>query len=419
MTIRVLNANYRLGTPAAAAALAKYANSQSGIESYRIEALRMLGAWEKVPGRDRITGDWHPVPPRDAKIARDAAAPVLPQILRTAPDAVRVVAAGLLTQMGVGDAPLLAELAGDTKLGGELRSAALAALAESGDARLAASVDTAMKDPDERVRAAGVRALGKLPGGAVRLGVVLDTGSVREQQAALATLATLPGDEADKLIVGRLDRMLAGDSIPRPVAKEVRLDVLDAAAARKSPSVAAKLEQYTTTGDQSHPLAPYRDTLFGGDAKAGEKIFRERSDVSCIRCHSIKKKGGNAGPDLVGLAKRVDRPYMLESIVIPGKVISPGYETVAIRMKDGTGYAGILKKEDATSIQIDDPGKSTVTLDKSQIKTRRGGMSSMPENIAATLSKQDVRNLVEFLASLTEEPEPKEKKKRDGHEAGN
>ena len=56
---------------------------------------------------------------------------MLPDILRTAPDAVRVVAAGLLTKMGVGDPALLSELAADTKLGHELRAAALAALAES------------------------------------------------------------------------------------------------------------------------------------------------------------------------------------------------------------------------------------------------------------------------------------------------
>jgi quinoprotein glucose dehydrogenase len=425
MTMRVLNANYRLGTPEAAVALASYANRTSGIESYRIEALRMLGEWEKVPGRDRVTGNWHPLPPRDPRIAKDAAAPVLPKVLRNAPDAVRVMAAGLLTKMGVGEPALLAELSADHKLGGELRSAAVGVLAETGDPRLAATVDMAMKDPDELVRAAGVRALGKLPDGVTRLGKVLDTGSPREQQAALVTLAALPGDDADRLIMGCLDRMIAGDRAAKPLAKEVRLDVLEAAGARKSPGVATKLELYSNSLDQSDPLAAYRDTLFGGNVKAGEKIFRERTDVQCIRCHSIKRKGGNAGPDLAGIGKRQQRTYLLESIVLPTKAIAPGFESVAVRMKDGTTYSGVLKKEDEDSIQVDNPGKATVTLDKSQIKSRRGGMSSMPDNLVQTLSKQDVRNLVEFLAGLTEDPPPprnpattREGRKREGHEVG-
>ena len=36
----------------------------------------------------------------------------------------------------------------------------------------------------------------------------------------------------------------------------------------------------------------------------------------------------------------------------------------------------------------------------------------MPDNIKDTLSKQDVRNLVEFLASLTAEPAPDDSDKR-------
>ena len=36
----------------------------------------------------------------------------------------------------------------------------------------------------------------------------------------------------------------------------------------------------------------------------------------------------------------------------------------------------------------------------------------MPDNIKDTLSKQDVRNLVEFLASLTADPKPDDSDKR-------
>lgn len=400
---RVLNANQRAGTADAAAALAEFARRADGKETLRVEALRMLGAWGEPIGRDRITGVWRPVRARDPAVARAAVAPVLPEIMRTAPDAVRIAAAEVATKIGVDDPGLLSELALNRELGGEVRAAAVAALAGrdgAADERLVKVVDAALEDPNESVRAAGVRAAGKLPDAVKRLAAALDAPSVREQQAALATLATLPGDEVDKLIIERIDRMLAGDSLDQPVPKEVHLDVLDAAAARKDPAVARKLDQYLTNGDQSHPLAAWRETLFGGDAAAGERIFRERADVSCLRCHSIRGEGGNAGPDLAGLASRQTREYVLESIVLPNKVITPGFETVSIRLRDGTIHAGLVKADTEQQLQLDIPDKGIVTFDKSRIRQRKGGLSSMPDNIAQTLSKRDMRNLIEYLATL-------------------
>lgn len=405
---RVLNANQRAGTTQAAAALAEFARGGGegggGKETFRVEALRMLGAWGEPIGRDRITGVWRPLPARDAAIARDAVAPVLRIIMRTAPDSVRVAAAGVVTKIGIDDPALLSELALNAELGGEVRAAALGALAGregKPDAGFVKVVDAAMQDPNESVRAAGVRAAGRLPDAVKRLGAVLDSGSPREQQVAVATLATVKdAGGAEKLLGGLLDQLIAGESAQRPVAPEVRLDVLDAAAARQSPVLAKKLERYESKRDADDVLAAWRETLAGGDAKAGEQIFRERADVSCLRCHSVGGEGGNAGPDLAGLASRQTREYILESIVAPNKVISPGFETVTVRLRNGTILAGLVKADTDKQLQLDVPDKGIVTIDKAKIRQRKGGMSGMPDNIAQTLTKQDVRNLVEYLATL-------------------
>jgi quinoprotein glucose dehydrogenase len=420
---RAMNANYRAGTPQGAAALAQFADGPAK-DMFRVEALHMLAAWDKVPGRDRVVGNWRPLPAgtaRDQKIASDAAGPVMPDILRTAPDEVRTVAAGLVTRLGVKDAPLLAELAGDRKLSPAVRAAALGALAETGDASLAAAVDDAMKDSSERVRAAGVRALAKLPDPVKRLGAILEpadgasSASIPEQQAAIESLASIPGEDADRIIADLLTRMTAGGSESGHVPAGVRLDVLEAAAARKSASVAEPLAKYEKTRDANDPLSAWRESLEGGDVAAGEKIFKERLDVSCMRCHSVNKKGGKAGPDLAGVGVRLDRQHILESIIQPSKVIAAGFETVTVRLKDGTTYVGLVKDEDANTLHLVDPGKSDKRIDKTKIKARRGGASSMPENISATLSKRDVRNLVAYLSSLDK---PVKEKKKGGTEAG-
>jgi quinoprotein glucose dehydrogenase len=89
---RAINAHYRLGGADNATALAAFAARSDVPPATRVEAIRMLAAWEKPSGRDRVTGLWRPVPPRDAGPAKAALAGVLDGLLKEAPDAVRIAA---------------------------------------------------------------------------------------------------------------------------------------------------------------------------------------------------------------------------------------------------------------------------------------------------------------------------------------
>jgi quinoprotein glucose dehydrogenase len=61
---RVINANFRLGDPQNAAALARFAAQPDALEAARFEALQQLGHWEKPSARDQITGLYRPLPAR-------------------------------------------------------------------------------------------------------------------------------------------------------------------------------------------------------------------------------------------------------------------------------------------------------------------------------------------------------------------
>src|SRR5205823_791817 len=69
---RALNTNFRLGKAEHAERVAQFAASPRAPAKLRIEAVAMLGDWAKPSGRDRILGDWRPLPERDPKIAIDA-----------------------------------------------------------------------------------------------------------------------------------------------------------------------------------------------------------------------------------------------------------------------------------------------------------------------------------------------------------
>ena len=141
------------------------------------------------------------------------------------------------------------------------------------------------------------------------------------------------------------------------------------------------------------------EALAGGDAELGKKIFFERQDVQCLRCHKVNDIGGVVGPDLTGVGKRLTRAELLESILLPNNRISKGFESLVIKMLDGSTHVGLLRSEDAENVIIDSPEDGLLKVPKAEIADLNLGLSSMPPEIATALNKQDLRNLVEFLAS--------------------
>jgi quinoprotein glucose dehydrogenase len=398
---RVINANFRVGKEENASALAAYATQSGATETVRGEALHALETWAKPYPRDRVTGFWRPLAERDGATAARALAPVLDQILDTAPDTVRVAAIQAAQKVLLtNSAASLLELASNTNAAAKVRIAALQTLGEFHDSRLREAADMATADRNEDVRREGNTLLAQInPDDAVSaLASVLESGTLREKQGALATLADLKGDATDNLLAAWLDRLIAGHA-----GREIQFDLLQAASKRNSAVVNNKLERYESSRPANDEFAGFRETLYGGDAEVGRKIFMERADASCVRCHKINGKGGDVGPDLAAISTRHDREYILESILFPNKQIAPGYESLIVQMNDGKSYAGIVRgqtDQELSLLTAEETEYVLVKLKKSEIKREVKGLSAMPEGLSKVLAKQDIRNLVEFMATL-------------------
>jgi quinoprotein glucose dehydrogenase len=223
---------------------------------------------------------------------------------------------------------------------------------------------------------------------------VLDKGTVGEKQIAFAALGNLPGLAADAMFIPWLDRLQTGKLDPA-----LQLDLIEAATKRNDSGIKAALARYESSRPKEDDLAKYRETLHGGDAAAGRKIFFERPDVQCMRCHKINGEGGEVGPDLSHVGGKNPREYILESILYPNKKIAPGFESVLVKLKDGSAHAGIVKSETDSTLEINSPEDGLVKIDKSQIESRTPGLSPMPAEIGSMLSRRDLRDLIEFLAN--------------------
>jgi quinoprotein glucose dehydrogenase len=418
---RALSTGYKLGTPDAAARVAKFAARTGEPDHTRVFALKLLADWANPPRRDPVTGLVHDLPKRPADVAANAlkAAGVA---LFTGSDAVRREAAQTVAKLGVKEfgAPLIA-LVKDPKAPVGTRAEALVALDALKDPAVKELVAFARASDQPALRAAGRAAWAKTsPADALKEVEALlndETAPLVEKQGAFAILAAVRQPEfvSDRILMQWVDAVLKGTVPP-----ELVLDVLEAAEARAKPPdrrrpgqsgvFRVKVDRYRAVqakkvdGDTGDKLAPWADTLAGGDAARGRELFLNNSAVYCQRCHKLDNQGGDVGPPLNGIAAEPgkDRRYLLESVVLPSAQIAKGYETVVLQLADGRTVSGVLKSDTKKELRLMTADAKELVVPADDIESRRTGPSAMPDDLHKKLTRRELRDVVEFLAGLKE-----------------
>jgi quinoprotein glucose dehydrogenase len=146
-------------------------------------------------------------------------------------------------------------------------------------------------------------------------------------------------------------------------------------------------------------LDQYAGTLVGGNVNDGRGYFFWNSTGQCVRCHAIKDEGGKVGPSLTTIGKTLSRQQILEAIVDPSARLSPGFGTVKISLTDGSEATGILMEETEKKLILKTSDAEPLEIETTRIAKRQNFPSGMPP-MGAAMSKTEIRNLVEFLASM-------------------
>ncbi|WP_234824018.1 PVC-type heme-binding CxxCH protein [Bremerella cremea] len=400
---RVLNANFRLGEAENAEALARFATRSDMPEAMRLEALEMLANWKEPGELDRVLNFYRPLDKRDEAVAKTALAQSLSKLLTT-DEMVRNRAAKLAAEMGIKEvAPVLIGLAGDAKQPSQTRADALVALANVAPDQVLPLVKEALQSETPLLRATARDQLAKLtPAEAAQaLAAGVEADSTIERQHALATLASLKPEGAQAIVGKAMEKLLAGE-----LAEDSQLDTIEAATAFKdSPEIASLLEKYRLSLDPADPLAEYRVALQGGDFERGKKVFFEKTEVSCVRCHRAMGTGGRVGPELDALSETKSREYLMEAVVLPNAKIAEGFESILVLTVDGQTYSGVIKEETDDAISLVDADGKLITIPQDDIEGRKSAKSPMPDDIFKHLSKSELRDLVEFLSNLKADPQ--------------
>lgn len=398
---RILNANFRLGGPAAATTIASVAGDPRQPPAMRIEAVEMLDTWAEPGELDRVMNRYAPLDSRPQDDAAEAFGKHLGQIFVGSDKQVSAAIAAAVALDLKNVSHSLVALAHDGGRDAAVRSGALAAVVKLDGEQALELVNELLKDPQPEVRSQALDSLASLaPSTAVpELSRAVGSESSIERQRAWDTLARIDSQPASDLI----ERGVA-DYIAGKLPADVWLNVVEAAKERIPEFSLQSLQSYQQQLIESDPLAKYRTSLHGGDVARGRDLFFNKSELSCVRCHRVAGQGGEVGPDLTSIGKSRDAAYLLQSIVDPDAKIAENFGTVILLTEDGQVLSGILRQETAQVIELIDAENRTLSVPVDEVVSRRQGKSSMPADLLKYLDRRELRDLVAYLASLTDAP---------------
>ncbi len=415
---RVLSAGFRTGTMKAAAAIAEFAASDRSPEWARIEAIDSLADWAEPDPLCRVTNRYSPLStrptlgtkprpgqPRVSATANDsiAKAALTGRIeeLMLASESVREKAIDVGSTLGIVKiAPNLVKRFANKTLNPSTRAAALTALARLQPATAIALAREVDRQQPIKIVLASLDVLGRYDaaGSIERLIAATNSSSQPVRGLAWDLIAANDSPRAKEQLASGLEKYLSGE-----LPSDVRLNVAEAVR-RRLPDATAKIADFEQKSQASEPLAPWLDSLEGGDAETGKQLFFGKTELSCVRCHQVDRTGGEVGPKLTTIGKTLNRRQLLEAICLPNTRIAEGYETAVIADEDGNVFTGIIASENDERVELIAADGVHHRIEKDLIVARKKGLSSMPLGLAELVSARELRDLVAYLASLQVDP---------------
>jgi quinoprotein glucose dehydrogenase len=416
---RILNVRFRLGRVEDAQALAEVAANKQVNEVLRRDALAMLADWAKPSPVDRVLGDWLPMPDRDAEAAIRAVSPVLPALIQEpGQDALVSAAAGLAERYQLESVVAsLFTLAQNETGAVSARVAAARALEFVQSPRSRKLADQLLAASQAPLRSAGRELLyaQDFQAALADLERLLKApGAEDEKRAALELLGRATEAEAHAFLTRQMKKLL-DHQLPDSLALDVSAALtahgvnykLPNSARNQRARVAEDLQQqWLARLPQDDALRDYRMTLTGGNAERGRRLFHEKVEFLCVRCHRAEGQGvSTVGPDLTGIGTQRDREYLLRAIVNPGADIATGFEFATLQLKDGSTVVGIIRQESPTALQVE-VAEAGVMKQREVLKAdvkQRTSTSAMPP-LVSLMSRHELRDLVEYIATQTTTP---------------
>ncbi|MBC7966687.1 MAG: heme-binding protein, partial [Fuerstia sp.] len=125
-----------------------------------------------------------------------------------------------------------------------------------------------------------------------------------------------------------------------------------------------------------------------GDSARGAVVFFQHQ-MACSRCHSV---GGSLpsslGPDLAMLAKDTTDESLVESVLLPSKVIRKGFDSVTVVTNEGQTIVGLLVERTPDTLVIRDAARNG-----EQVTLKPADLDDIVQNAASIMPAGQMNQL--------------------------
>jgi cytochrome c len=188
-----------------------------------------------------------------------------------------------------------------------------------------------------------------------------------------------------------------------------------AARAERAARTAAARDELKARAEMSRPRSFVRrwtvDELAPRLAAAGAGRSLDRGwaafrAAGCVACHRLGGLGGDAGPDLSHVGKRMaaqpdPRHALLRELVEPSRVVAEAYRPVTVTTLDGRQVTGTLVGQDGAAVRLRllPPAPPDVTaIPRADIDgIARSDQSPMPAGLLDVLTEAEILDLIALI----------------------
>jgi putative heme-binding domain-containing protein len=138
-----------------------------------------------------------------------------------------------------------------------------------------------------------------------------------------------------------------------------------------------------------------------GDAVNGRKLF---GTLGCAKCHAITAdQAGGGAPSLAEAGKRFTPAHLVESILMPDRLVAEEFRATSITTMDGVALTGLVVKEVNGEIEVLLPDTTRRTIKAADIESRKAvAASPMPSGVVKTVA--ELRDVLTYI--LSDNPQP-------------
>jgi putative heme-binding domain-containing protein len=164
--------------------------------------------------------------------------------------------------------------------------------------------------------------------------------------------------------------------------------------------------------------APVDEMSHSGGRKfaSGRQLF---TLANCVACHRLENKGNVYGPDLTKLDPKWKPADVLNEILVPSTRINEKFQTNIFELASGKTISGLVLEENANTIKIiENPlvkADPTIIRRGDVLERQRSKISLMPKGLLDKLTRDEILDLVAYVASGANAKHPLFRPKPEDH----